>query len=223
MNRPVSIRRLNILFVLALAALSLTSAFATSAQGANEFIAGKYPATIHGTGNVGVFKWQAFGGSVECKNTFDGTLTEPSTTLKLAFTSTECKAFGFLEATVTNEGCELLMHGTEFVKAGEYKAHLDFVCPAGKSLKVVAGTCEVQYKEQTGMTTVQLINDKGSSEDVTFDPEVTGVKYTVLKDGFACPLSGTGEKTDGEITASDEEGGQGVTLTAEGTSFKVGG
>jgi hypothetical protein len=218
MIRVVPIRTLKSFLALAFAALAMTSAFAATAQGANEFIAGKYPATIHGTGNVGVFKWQAFGGSVECKNTFDGTLTAASTTLKLAFTSTECKAFGFLEATVKPEGCEFLAHSTEKVKTDEYKAHLDFVCPAGKSTKVTAGTCEVEYKEQTGMTTLRLVNDASSTEDITYDPEVTGAKYTVTKDGFACPFNGTGEKSDGEITGSES----GVTMTAEGTSLWVG-
>ncbi|HST68205.1 MAG TPA: hypothetical protein VLI94_00945 [Solirubrobacterales bacterium] len=218
MTRAVPIRNLTVFLALAAAALAMTAAFASSARGANEFIAGKYPATIHGTGNVGVFKWQAFGGSVECKNTFDGTLTEASTTLKLAFTSTECKAFGFLEAIVKPEGCEFLAHSTEKVKTDEYKAHLDFVCPAGKSTKVTAGTCEVEYKEQLGMTTLRLVNDASSTEDITYDPEVTGAKYTVTKDGFVCPFNGTGERNDGEITGSES----GVTMTAEGTTLWVG-
>ena len=193
----------------------MTSASPASAQTPN-FEAGSYPATIDGTGNLGIFKFATNGGNVECKNEFDGTLSKASTTLKVAITYTECKAFGFLNATVNTEGCEWVMHATEAEGEGKVKASLSLECPTSKSIKISVSTCAAEMKPQSGLTPVKLIND---TEDVTFKPEIKmGVKYTVTKDGFLCPLTGTGEFSDGELSTSSETG---ITLTAAGTSFQV--
>jgi len=184
------------------------------------FKAGKYPAEIHGSGSLGVFTFMTNGGSIECQNTFKGSLAEASTTLRLAATYTECKAFGFINATVNPEGCEFVLHNPEKVGTDEYESSIALDCPAGKSLKVTVSTCAAEYKTQTGLKPIWLDDDTSASpfENVTFEPAVsTGVKYTVTKDGFLCPLSGTGEFSDGKVTAPKGP----ITLTAEGTGFKV--
>jgi hypothetical protein len=194
-----------------------------------QFTAAKYPVTVHGSGKVGVFTFNTNGGKVECQNTFHSVLNAASSTMKLAVTYTECKAFGFLSATVTPEGCEFVVHGTEKVTTDEYKAHLGFECPAGKSLKISVSNCAAEYKTQTGLTTVNLKDETAASpaKDIKYDPKVTtGVKYTVTKDGFACPLTGTGEYSDGSISGGSEGGitltGQNPINAAEKIGFEVG-
>jgi len=59
-----------------------------------------------------------------------------------------------------------------------------------------------------------LVNDTEATpkRDITFDPEISTLAYTVLKDGFLCPLGGTGAKT-GTFTASSP-----ITLTGQSPS-----
>jgi hypothetical protein len=180
-----------------------------------------YPAEVHGSGSLGLFTFVTNGGTIECQNTFKGTLMEAATTLKLAVTYAECTAFGFFNATVTPEGCQSVLHNPKFAATDKYEASISLECPAGQSIKVSVLNCAAEFKSQTGLKPIWLYDDTSASpfEDVTFEPAVpTGVKYTVTKDGFGCPLTSTGEFSDGKLTAPKGP----VTLTGKGTAFKVG-
>jgi len=203
------------LLALAVALLAF-GASASTAVGAT-FEATQYPATPQGSSGVGVFKVVTQAGSVECQNGFHVQFNERTTTASMDITFSECKAFGFTSATVKTEGCEYLLHGTQTVAENEFRAKLDLECPTGKSIKVATTTCEMEIKSQTGLTAVRINNDLASSpDDITLDPEVTGLAYTVTKDGFACPFSGTGSKTDGQLVA-----GEGITLAGQGGTVGV--
>jgi len=182
--------------------------------GPPSFRAGFYPATPHGSGGQEKFALEA--GNVECTTTsYDGELKEASTTLSLAPTYSSCKAFGF-EATVTTIGCTYVFHIAEQAAEDKYAATLDIACEAGKAIKVAAGSCEAEIPAQTGLEAVELVNDTEATpkRDITFRPEVGGLAYTVLKDGFLCPFKGTGAKTGGSFTASS-----GITLTGQIPGF----
>ena len=184
-------------------------------SGPPSFRASFYPATPHGSGGSEKFTLEA--GSVECETTsYDGELKEASTTLSLASGYSGCKAFGFAGATVTTTGCSFVLHVGEQTAEDKFESAVDIACEAGKAIKIVAGPCEAEIPAQTGLKAVELVNDTEASpkRDITFDPEVSSLAYTVLKDGFLCPFKGSGAKTGGSFTASS-----GITLTGQVPSF----
>lgn len=180
--------------------------------------AGTYPVTIHGSTTAGQ-KFLTEAGSVECKSsTFHAVVSaEEKETSKLTLTPTykECKAsFLGVAATVEMEGCAYVLHVAEKASADNYRAYTDISCPAGKSIKIVAGTCKAEIKAQTERETVDLVDDTGASpkKDITMRPTLAGIAYTVTQDGAFCPFNGTGEKTAGEYTSAE-----GITLTGQST------
>jgi hypothetical protein len=131
-------------------------------------------------------------------------------------TYTKCKSFGFAEATVSSNGCKYIFRPTEKVSSDNFKAHMDISCPAGKAIEIVAATCAATIGAQSGLTSVDLVNNTGASpKDISITLTVTKFAYTVTKDGFGCPFSGTGSKTDGELSG-------GGTLTASSGGSAVG-
>ena len=62
---------------------------------------------------------------------------------------------------------------------------------------VTAGTCEITIGEQGELNKVDLAN---SGNGVSAQATVTGIAYTVTKDGFGCPFGGTGAKTGATYT-----------------------
>jgi trypsin len=177
--------------------------------------AGKYPVTIHGTSSSEKFTTEA--GLIECKkSTFHAVASEGSSTLTGTPEYKECKAsFLGLEATISMEGCTYVFHATAKVATDSYLAYTDVSCPAGQSIKIVAGTCKAEVKAQTELEAVDLNNDSGASpkRDITVRPTITGMAYTVTQDGAFCPFNGTGSKTDGQYT-----NGASVTTTGQNPS-----
>lgn len=158
------------------------------------------------------------GGTIECSLDFhEKTIFWIQWSMSATYTN--CKAFGFISATVTSNECLYVTTPTEKVEADSYRAHLSISCPAGKAIVVTSGTCEMTIGSQSGLTTVDLVNDTSASpkKDITFRPTVKGLAYTVTKDGFACPFTGTGATTNGEITSS-----QPGTLTAFNSGNQTG-
>jgi hypothetical protein len=204
------------LISLMLAAFALVAAFATTAQ-ASTFTAEKYPATIEGT-QVGQHAFTVEDGlNIKCNRaTFHGTLSEASTTITMAPTYTECVAFGFINSTVNFNGCTYLFHAGEEVAVDKHAGTVDIVCPAGGSIVIVAGTCETRIPPQTGLSTNNIENNT-SPLDATATGSLTGVAYSKTKDGFGCPLTGTGSKTDGgyagTATAIGKSGGVQVGIS----------
>jgi len=213
-------RKLKVFGLVLVAICSMSAMIASAAQAVPQFTAGTYPATVTGSGGEKAGEKFTLGAaddnvSVECNTSeYHGVLAEASSTLEVTPHYTNCKAFGFLNATVTVEGCKYVFHATE--KSGtSYKAHVDVVCPAGKSIKISAGTCTTEVKGQTGLTTAKGTN---SGTNVLVKPEVSGVAYTVTADGFGCPLTGTGNKTGATYTSSGEittTSGSGLSISGE--------
>ncbi len=185
------------------AILALSLAIASMA-GAAEFTASSYPASYEATGSSAYGYVTTEAGSEECAAaTASATLSEKSSTLTIVEGAvSECRAFGFLSATVSSNGCSSLVHVKEQIGTDTYSATVDLLCPTGQAITTVASTCEKQVPPQTGNATVKLTNDteKGS---IKVDLISASYSYTVTKDGFGCPFNGTGEKTGGSVTQNE--------------------
>jgi hypothetical protein len=191
------IHHLKNLGLMMLAVLAL-GAMVSSAAGAASFTASKYPTSVTSTSAKGNDKLTTEGGSVECKTHQEGTLTAASSSITMITSYSECQAFGFLNATVIM-GCDYVL---------QVSGVTDIECPASNKIVITAGTCEVQIGTQTGLSSVSLSNGVG---DITAKANLSGIKYTVTKDGFGCPFASTGEKTGATYT-------QGSAVTVSSTN-----
>jgi hypothetical protein len=192
------------------ALLAVQAIAASAAQAVPTFTSSAYPSTATGSSPLGGTFFSTEAGKVECKShAATHAQAEASTTTTVTSTYTECKAFGFLSATVNNEGCGRVSHATEKVSEGVYRHHVDISCEAGKSIKVTAGTCKMEVKSQNGLTTVKSTNLAGGT--ITVQLEVAGIAHTVTQDGFACPFNGVGNKANatlsGDVVVSRVGGG----------------
>jgi len=126
-------------------------------------------------------------GNVECAENLEGTLSASSTDLTVSPNYWGCSAFGFLEATVT--GCKYTFtEPTGF--SDSYTAKMDIV----GACTINTSTCHVTIPIQGALGGVAFTNETASG-DVSVKANVTGIAYTVVTDGFACPFNGTGSKT----------------------------
>ncbi len=177
------IRNFKVMGLVVVAVLAM-SAVVASAASASNFTASKYPTAATAASEKGNDDFKTEAGSVECKASFAvDALEGPSETATVTPTYSECQAFGFLSATVNMNGCDYVFHTN-----GE----VDVECPAGKVITIVASTCEATVGTQTGLKSVALSN---SGAGISAQANVTGIAYTVTKDGFLCPFNGTGAKT----------------------------
>ena len=174
------IRKFKILSVAAFAVLAVSALGASAAQASN-FTASAYPTTVTAESAKGNDAFNTEAGTMECKSHFEGTLTEASETLTVTAKHTECQAFGFISATVAMESCDYVFHTSGVV---------DVICGT-KPIKIVSSSCTSTIGEQKGLTTLELAN---GTADVTAKANVTGIAYTVTKDGLFCPFGGTGAK-----------------------------
>jgi hypothetical protein len=193
------------LALVAMLAMSAVVASAASAQSVptQKFTAmdNTYPESFHGVNAAGQETFTTEAGTVECASTFSGTANAASQHIVATPVYTGCKAFGFLNATVAMEGCNYTFQlTTTLTNPHRYQAHVNVVCPAGKSIKITAGTCVVTIGGQTGLTTVDLEN-RADTKAVLVRPTVGGINYTVVTDGFGCPFTGTGAKTGATYTS----------------------
>jgi len=195
------IRNLKTLGVALCAVLALSVVVASAASAAN-YTASSYPTTGTGESELGndVFKTEA--GNVECKSHFAGTLSASSSTLTVTPTYTKCKAFGFLEATVNMGSCDYLFKAPTGEKDA-YTAAVEVKCTnAASPITISAGTCKTTVGEQAPTGSVAITNETAAG-DVKVKASVTGIKYTVTEDGFACPFGGTGAKTGATYTQTN--------------------
>jgi hypothetical protein len=170
------------------------------ARAAPLFEAGSYPAAIKSSSQGIVIGTE--GGTITCPTTYEGTLKAASSTLTVTrFTEYwDCNAWGFAAMTVNNNGCTERFQATEREAADQYKGTYAMSCPTASGLTYSAGSCAVEFPSQEGVKALDLDDVTGSPNKVTLDFEVSGLAYTVTKDGFLCPFKGTGAKTDGTIT-----------------------
>ena len=189
--------------------LALVAAFAMSAVVASaasaQFTSNSYPTTVTAVSELGNDVFTVDGTSVECKSHFEGTAAEATTKITITPTYTNCKAFGFLSATVAMNGCDFVFHSN-----GE----VDVECPTGKNIVITASSCEVDVGTQTGLESVALSNN---GNHIDAQANVGEITANVTKDGFLCPLNGTGHKaatyTQGEaVTVIPVSGGTNLDL-----------
>jgi len=132
-------------------------------------------------------------------------------TLSFVTVHSECKAFGFLSATVDSEICAYVFDPYEKVGEGNYRAKFSVDCGAGESIKVVASTCSMEIQDVAGNQGLSYVALSNSENKILMDPNVSPIVYQVTNDGFLCPFNGTGKKTDGTYTSTAA-----VKLTAAG-------
>jgi hypothetical protein len=199
------IRKLKTLGVAAFAVLAL-SAVGASAAHATNFTASAYPTSFTGVSEKGNDTFATEAGNVECKSHFSGTETAASETVTVTPVYSECRAFGFLSATVNMNGCDYVFHTN-----GE----VDVECSGANKIVIIGGTCETTIGTQTGLKSVILANGVG---DMTAQANVGGIAYTVTKDGFACPFNGLGAKAGATYTQH-----KAVTVqSTSGTTIDIG-
>jgi hypothetical protein len=176
----------------AFAAMLALSAFAASAASAEGlYTASSYSATGTGTSPVGNDTFTTEAGNVECKSHFEGTLAkEASTSLTVKATYSECKAFGFATATVKMNSCDYLFTTPTTVTPPHVwtaKVHVKCTEPS-KPITITAGNCEVTVGEQSPEGHIIITDTTTVPRDVDVQATVTGIHYTVIKDGFLCPF-----------------------------------
>jgi hypothetical protein len=173
------------------------------------FTAAEYPTSVGATLSAASKKFFSFekGISAECgKASVSGTLLKEVGQLSLSPSYAECVAFGYQGASMLMNGCQYLMHpGTE-TGEGTFAGTFDIDCPTGSSIVIKAATCEVSIPSQANAGTIEYANrEAGEVEEkevaaaIVLSGGSEHLKYTKAKDGFLCPLNGTGTKEDGAL------------------------
>jgi hypothetical protein len=220
---------------LALVAVFAMSAVVTSAASAAAGTLTTFPAgkTVVGTGEqIGeaavTLTDHPIGtgfASIKCKKLVGdavGTVTEGATTVTVTPTASECTAFG-LPATVEHNECTLVMHSGETTGNGGWQVITTLACPAGKAVTLKTATCEVSITSQE-LSTAEVANSGSASPETAMDllvnVNVSNAKYTVVKDGIGCPLTGTGSFSKGDaVGALTVKGLDSVTKAAVGITL----
>jgi hypothetical protein len=179
-------RKLKMLGMALVAVLALT-AVSASAASAGSYTASSYPSTGTGESALGNDVFTTEAGKVECKSHFEGTLKEKSADITITAKYTECKAFGFLNATVSH--CTYTF--TEPTGSGDTWSQTVHII--GSPCTIIVSTCEVSVPLQGPLSSVTTTNDTAAG-DVTVKANVSKIKYNVTKDGIGCPFAGTGAK-----------------------------
>jgi opacity protein-like surface antigen len=188
-----------------IAVLAMSAAVASAAQA--QFEASSYPTTVTATSALGNSEFKTEGGSFECEEHWEGTLSEASNSLAFNVTYTNCKAFGFAEATLHGNGCYFTVHRS---------TQVDIKCPPGKVMETTAGTCVIHVGEQTGLQSIGLAT---FGSHVELGLNLGNVKYYVTKDPFLCPFFGVGPRTGGGlfvatwVTTKPVKGGTSISVT----------
>jgi len=191
-------------FGLAMLTVLAMSAVAASAARA-QFTANSYPTSITASSALGNGSLTTEAGAMECAEHFSSTFDESSSELTVEAVYSKCSWFSFNTAMNMN-GCDYVFHSN-----GE----VDLECPSGQSIVLIAGACEVQFGSQTGLKSSGLVSNAGH---IDFQFNISGITYTVTKDGFLCPYSGTGAKTgathihNNAVTAEPVSGGTSISV-----------
>jgi uncharacterized membrane protein len=195
------IRNLKMLGVAFAAVLALSAVAATTASAEGKVTCSSYPCKMTGVSAVGNSTFKTEAGTVECKGHAEATINEASSELTLVGTATECKAFGFLGATVNTNGCDGLSTTPKKIGTDQWTATGHMICPAGKTIEITAGTCKLTIGPQTPSSAHTIITNKteATPDVVELTGSATGINYTVVTDGFGCPFAGTGAKTGASI------------------------
>lgn len=121
-----------------------------------------------------------------------GEIASPASSVTVHPTYTGCTAFGFVGSTVSTTGCDYVLTAPGKVEGGKVGGNIEVKCGAGSKIVIVAGTCEVTVAAQSFTSGLTFENVAGPPKTVTLKAAVTGIASTKVKDGFLCPLNGTG-------------------------------
>lgn len=178
-------------------------------ESGSEYTASTYPTTGTGESALGndVLKTEA--GNVECKSHYSSTLSAKSTSLTVTPTYTECKAFGFLSASVEMKGCDYVLNSATVPSGDVSTSKIDISC-ATEVITITGGTCTMLIGPQKGLSKVTTTNNTAAG-DMSIQAAVTGIEYFVSRDGVGCPFGGTGRKTGAELN-------QGSAITFDSTN-----
>jgi hypothetical protein len=194
------------LWIAGVAVLAVSLVGAGAAQ-AVSFTAAKYPAFVNAGQSESsplTFGFES-GQTAKCAfGGFSGEITAATGGLSLDPGFFGCTAFGSEEGSFESNGCKSVFHPGSGSK-DDFTGTFDVSCPAGKSIAIKGGNCEVQIGSQTGVGTVKYHRLTKAKEEEVNKVEATfevasGFAYTKSVDGAGCPLSGTGAKTDGAIS-----------------------
>lgn len=194
--------------------VSLVAAFATiagvaSAASAHTFKATQYPVEVEAK-SLNDQGFQITGAVSVCKKAkFIGTATAESETLEVHPTYTECtvELAGTHTATVNTKECNYVFHAAE---PGTYEGTVDIVCKnAGEEIEVVVSGitgCTIKIPGgQTGLTSVEYINEAESPTSVHVNANVTGIAWSTTSGCGLATSSGTnGEYREGKLNAKGE-------------------
>ncbi len=195
----------------ALAAMCALAVVVSSVAVAGDYTASSYPTTVTGESAKGNDVLTTEAGKVECKSHFKGTLSSAFFSIEIKPTYSECRAFGFLSATVEVNNCAYVL---ESPSGGfdSYSATWGVACWGGSPITITASTCQMTIGSQTTIPSVTLTNNTAAGDiSVIFENGGLGFGYTVTKDGFACPFNGTGVKSGGQYV-------QGSAVTFDSTN-----
>jgi hypothetical protein len=203
-----TLRTLGVAFVaiLALSAIAASSASATGKVTCVATSGSPYPCTLTGESAIGNDTFKTEGGTVECKAHFHANITEAVSSLTVTPKYTNCRAFGFLEATVHMNGCDYLFTtptniGTDLWTSGSTTTEgtaTHLLCPTEKTIEITAATCRIEIHPQTLHGHLVINNKTTPAGDGGINVQATYEKitYTVVQDGFGCPFNGLGTKHD---------------------------
>ncbi|HST70668.1 MAG TPA: hypothetical protein VLI94_13555 [Solirubrobacterales bacterium] len=203
--------------------LAIGGAFAPLAS-AHPLTAESYPARLFGEQTTQhVFTIEG-GMTAKCPvAAFEGKITEATETFELnaeyhGSGESKCSAFGLGGiASISTNGCAYVLRPQSFVVEGEeleeeFLGTIEIKCPEGQKITITSGTCEIQIGSQKGLSPMAFMS---SGSAISVMPRVKEtLRYTKTKDGSGCPLTGTGEKTDGSY-------GGGATIAGSNPTTKA--
>ena len=198
------IRNLKVLG-LALVAVFVMSAFATSAASADSLTSESSPVTLTGkqVSSGDVFTLTI--GTAKCKEIrYTATMSTPTTTFSLTPSfpvkttggEQNCSTFGFPGEIHTN-GCTYLFH-----IGAATTGTLDIVCPEGKEVTITAGTagttkCTMHVPAQSSLATVTYKNVGSlTTREIELEFNITNIKYSHTE-GTGLGKCATGSATTG--------------------------
>lgn len=217
------IRNFKALGLALVAVLAMGALMASAAQAKSTIFAttSKSPLAIDATGeNIGE-EFKIDGVAVKCAvSHYTGSVTNGSNIITISPTYTNCQVGGIVNVDITMGDCDYEFTGSARTAIGPpaaYTATVSIKCKESKGITIESATCHMTVPPQNTLSKAAVKNV--AAGDLTVKPEVTGIKGTVVTDGFLCPFSGTGEKTGGtyttekELTVTPSEAGQSLQLS----------
>jgi hypothetical protein len=227
------ISRTRVLGLTLVAVLLISATVASVASATPLFTAAAYPTKIDATGEEAIGAeseyFESVGRKLECEKVhYSGTLSEKSNTMTVTPDVTDhtqggnCRAGGSLVVTVTENGCQYLLHVAE-KSSGDYKLRTDVVCPEGKTIVTHirnllnnADACTITIGPQITTGTMTTTNSSGH---VNVSGSI-GIKQTLHSSNTA--LCGQESGTSKEVTTNYVIN-KALTVTGNGTEISISG